>query len=234
MFDPRDKQVLTFDCYGTLIDWETGITAGLQPILYRHGVKLDDESVLESYARFESAAESGPYMNYRQVLAASLRGFGDRYGFAPTDDELERFSGSVADWPAFPDSAEALATLKRCFKLAVLTNMDDDLFALSNERLAVTFDYVITAEQVRSYKPALKHFRVAVDRIGLPTERILHVAQSLFHDHVPAKQFGLDTVWVNRRHGKPGSGATPPAEARPDLELPDMHSVGQALCPPQP
>lgn len=232
MVDPRGKQVLTFDCYGTLIDWERGITVAMQPVLMSHGVKLDDESVLESYAQFESAAEVGPYISYREVLAACLRGFGDCYGFTPTGDELRQFSGSVADWPAFPDSADALAALKQCFKLAVLTNMDDDLFALSNKRLGVTFDYVITAEQVHSYKPALKHFQVALEQIGPPKERILHVAQSLFHDHVPAKQFGLDTLWVNRRHGKPGSGATPPAEARPDMELPDMWSVAEALCPP--
>jgi 2-haloacid dehalogenase len=231
MFDPRDKEVLTFDCYGTLIDWETGITAALQPTLRRHGVELDDERVLESYAEFESAAERGPYMIYREVLAACLRGFGARYGFIPGDDDLDRFSGSVADWPAFADSAEALASLKRCFKLAVLTNMDDDLFALSNKRLGVTFDYVVTAQQVRCYKPALTHFTIALERIGLPKERILHVAQSLFHDHVPAKQLGLDTVWVNRRVGKQGSGATPPAEARPDMEMPDMQSAARALCP---
>lgn len=231
MFDPREKQVLTFDCYGTLIDWETGITAGLQPVLRRHGVDLDDERVLETYAEFEAAAERGPYMIYRDVLAICLNGFGTRYGFTPRGDELTRFSGSVADWPAFPDSAQALAALKRCFKLAVLTNMDDDLFALSNKRLGVTFDYIITAQQVRSYKPALNHFKVAFERIGLPKERILHVAQSLFHDHVPAKRLGMDTVWVNRRYGKPGSGATPPAEAQPDMEMPDMESVARALCP---
>jgi 2-haloacid dehalogenase len=231
MFDSRDKEVLTFDCYGTLIDWETGITAALQPILRRHGAELDDEKVLETFAEFEAAAERGPYRRYREVLATCLRGFGHRYRFTPTDDELQSFSVSVADWPAFPDSAGALAALKRCFKLGVLTNMDDDLFALSNKRLGVTFDYIITAEQVGSYKPALNHFQVAFERTGLPKERILHIAQSLFHDHVPAKQLGLDTIWVNRRHGKPGSGATPPAEAKPDLEMPDMKSVAEAFCP---
>jgi 2-haloacid dehalogenase len=230
MFDPRSKQVLTFHCYGTLIDWETGITSALQPFLRSHGVKLDDEHVLESFAEFESAAERGPYMIYRDVLATCLHGFGTLYGFTPSGDELTSFSGSVGVWPAFPDSAEALSALKHCFKLAVLTNMDDDLFELSNKRLGVTFDYIITAQQVRSYKPSVNHFRVALERIGLPKERILHVAQSLFHDHVPAKQLGGDTVWVNRRHDKAGFGATPPAEAQPDIEMPDMRSVAEALC----
>jgi 2-haloacid dehalogenase len=231
MFDPSQKDVLTFDCYGTLIDWETGILDVLQPILRSHGVQLDDDRVLEAYAEFEADAEGGPYLTYREVLATCLRRFGERFGFHPSEDELVRFSGSVGDWPAFPDSAEALAALQRCFKLSVLTNMDDDLFALSQAKLGVTFDEVVTAQQVRSYKPALAHFQIALERLGLPKQRILHVAQSLFHDHVPAKQLGFDTVWVNRRHDRPGFGATLPAEAQPDQEFPDMRSVAQALCP---
>ena len=230
MFDPRQKDVLTFDCYGTLIDWETGILNALQPILRSYGVELDDERSLETYAEFEAAAERGPYLTYREVLAMCLRNFGERFGFTPGEDELASFSGSVADWPAFPDSADALVALQRCFKLVVITNMDDDLFALSQQRLGVTFDAIITAQQARSYKPSLNNFHVALERIGLPKERILHVAQSLFHDHIPAKQLGFDTVWVNRRHDRPGFGATPPATAQPDMEYPDMRSVAQALC----
>ena len=231
MFDPRQKDVLTFDCYGTLIDWETGILTTLQPILRSHGVKLDGERILEAYAEFEAAAEHGPYMTYHEVLATCLRNFGERYGFTPSDDELTHFSSSVGDWPAFPDSSDALAALQRCFKLVVITNMDDDLFALSQKRLGVTFDEIITAQQVRSYKPSHNNFYVALERIGLPKQRILHVAQSLFHDHVPAKQLGFDTVWINRRHGKPGFGATLPATVQPDVEYPDMRSAAQALCP---
>jgi 2-haloacid dehalogenase len=230
MVDPRQKDVLTFDCYGTLIDWETGILTALQPILRGHGVKLDDERMLETYAAFEAAAESGPYVTYRDVLAVCLRSFGERYGFTPSTTELARFSGSVGDWPAFPDSADALAALQRCFKLVIISNIDDDLFALSQQRLGVTFDAIITAQQARSYKPSLNNFHVALERIGLPRDRILHVAQSLFHDHVPAKQLGFDTVWVNRRHDRPGSGATPLATVQPDIEYPDMRSVAEALC----
>jgi 2-haloacid dehalogenase len=222
--------VLSFDCYGTLIDWETGILTALQPILRGHGVELDNEHTLETYAAFEAAAEDGPYMSYRHVLSTCLRNFGERYGFTSSEAELARFSGSVGDWPAFPDSADALAALQRCFKLVIISNIDDDLFALSQQRLGVTFDAIITAQQARSYKPALNNFHVALKRIGLPKERILHVAQSLFHDHVPAKQLGFDTVWVNRRHDRPGSGATPLATAQPDREFPDMRSVAEALC----
>lgn len=231
MFDPRQKDVLTFDCYGTLIDWEAGILAGLQPILRQHGVTLDDERLLETYAEFEAAAERGPYQTYRTILAVSLDGIGARFGFTPSAAERAEFAGSVEAWPAFPDSAAALADLQRHFQLAILSNIDDDLFALSNRRLGVTFDYIITAQQVQSYKPGLAHFHEALRRLGRPKERLLHVAQSLFHDHVPAKQIGLDTVWVNRRRGRAGFGATPPAEARPDLEVPDMRSAAQALCP---
>jgi 2-haloacid dehalogenase len=231
MIDLSQKEVLTFDCYGTLIDWETGLANALQPIFQAHGVRLPDERALEDYAEFEAEAERGPYRTYRDVLVYCLHGLSQRHGFTPTVDELTRFSACVGEWPAFPDSPGALRQLKRCFKLAILSNIDDDLFALSNRRLGIEFDWVITAQQARSYKPALNNFHVALQRIGLPKERILHVAQSLYHDHVPAKQLGLETVWINRRKGKAGFGATPPAEATPDLEAPDLQSAADFLCP---
>jgi 2-haloacid dehalogenase len=222
---------LTFDCYGTLIDWETGLAEAFRPVLRAHGVDADDEDVIARYARHEAAAEAGPYLRYRDVLAAGLRGVGAELGFEPTAAEVEAFSGSVADWPAFPDSAGALAQLKRRFRLGVITNCDDDLFAASNRRLGVAFDWIVTAEQVGSYKPDERNFHVAFERLGLPRERILHVAQSLFHDHVTAKRLGLTTVWINRRHGRPGSGATPPTEAAPDETFPDMASFAAAAAP---
>ncbi len=218
-------EVLTFDCYGTLIDWETGILAGLHAVLDPRGVTADDEDLLERYARHEAAIEAGPYLRYREVLARALRGVCAELGVEPTAAEAAAFGGSVGDWPAFPDSADALAALGRRFRLAVITNCDDDLFAASNRRLGVTFDWVVTAEQVGSYKPSRRSFEVAFERIegaGVPRDRILHVAQSLFHDHVPAKELGLSTAWVDRRHDRPGSGATPPATATPDLVVPDM------------
>jgi 2-haloacid dehalogenase len=222
---------LTFDCYGTLIDWETGLAEAFRPVLRAHGVDADDEDVIARYARHEAAAEAGPYLRYRDVLAAGLRGVGAELGFEPTAAEVEAFSGSVADWPAFPDSAGALAQLKRRFRLGVITNCDDDLFAASNRRLGVAFDWIVTAEQVGCYKPDERNFHVAFERLGLPRERILHVAQSLFHDHVTAKRLGLTTVWINRRHDRPGSGATPPTEAAPDETFPDMASFAAAAAP---
>jgi 2-haloacid dehalogenase len=221
------KAVLTFDCYGTLIDWEAGILAAVRPILRAHGVEAGDDQVLELFARLESAAEAGPYRPYAQILASVMRGLGQRLGFAPGPAEVGALAASVGDWPPFSDSVAALAALKRRFRLAIISNIDDDLFAASQRRLGVDFDWIITAQQARSYKPSLNNFRLALERIGVPQEQVLHVAQSLFHDHVPAKQLGLETVWVNRRGGQPGPGATPPAEAQPDLEVPDLRTLAE-------
>ena len=154
-----------------------------------------------------------------------LRGLGEEFGFAPTDAEAAAFGRSVADWPAFPDSPPALARLKQRFRLGVITNCDDDLFAASNRRLGVAFDWVITAEQARGYKPRVENFEFAFERIDVARDRILHVAQSLFHDHVPAKGLGMTTVWVDRRQGRAGAGATPPAAATPDLTVPDLRGL---------
>ncbi len=226
--DMRDHDVLTFDCYGTLIDWEAGLLAALRPVIVEHDVDIADEALLEAYARHEAAIEAGDYMPYRQVLGAALSRLGSDLGFEPTADQVAAFAASVGDWPAFPDSAQALATLGERFKLAAITNCDDDLFALSAARLGVDFDWVITAEQARSYKPRARAFELALEVIGLPRDRILHVAQSLFHDHVTAKQLGLSSVWIDRRHGRPGAGATPAAHAAPDLTFPDMESFASA------
>jgi 2-haloacid dehalogenase len=214
--------VLTFDCYGTLIDWEAGILAGLHAVLDARGMTADDEDLLERYARHEAAIEAGPYLRYREVLARSLAGVCAELGVEPRAEERATFGGSVAEWPAFPDSAEALARLHERFKLAVITNCDDDLFAASSRRLGTAFDFVITAQQVGGYKPGHRNFEVALERIDRPRDRILHVAQSLFHDHVPARALGLSSVWIDRRHDRPGSGATLPAAAAPVLAVPDM------------
>jgi 2-haloacid dehalogenase len=224
-----DFEVLTFDCYGTLIDWETGILEFLRPIFAAHRIELITDSVLELYGELESAAERGAYREYKTVLRLVLEGLGARLGFAPTAGELQQFSTSVKDWPAFPDSALALQALHRKYRLAIISNIDDDLFAFSAERLQTKFDWIITAQQARSYKPSLNNFRLAFDRIGVPQNRILHVAQSLFHDIAPANALGLSTVWVNRRHNKEGSGATPVARAHPDFEVPDLRTLAARI-----
>ena len=216
---------LTFDCYGTLIDWEMGLLAAMRAVLGAHAVDAPDDELLERYARHEAALEAGPYLRYREVLARGLDGVADELGYSPTAAELAAFGGSVVDWPPFPDSADALRRLHGRFRLAVLTNCDDDLFAASSRRLGDPFDIVVTAQQLGAYKPAEGNFHAVVDRLGLPRERVLHVAQSLYHDHVPAKALGMTTVWVNRRRDRPGSGATPPADVRPDLVVPDMATL---------
>jgi 2-haloacid dehalogenase len=233
---------LTFDCYGTLIDWETGILAGLRPVIEAHrggaaqaspgdADPPSDETMLEAFARHEAAIEAGRYQPYRDVLAGTLRGIGTELGFEPSGEEATVFGNSVGDWPPFPDSPTALADLHRRFRLGVITNCDDDLFAASQARLGIDFDWVVTAQQARRYKPNPRGFELAFERIGLPTSRILHVAQSLYHDHVPARRLGLATVWVDRRAGRAGFGATPAAEARADLRVPDMASLARLAAP---
>ena len=225
-FDRFDA--LTFDCYGTLIDWEAGILSGLRPALIRHGSDRSEDELLEVYSRAEAAAEAGPYRPYREILAGCLRDVCQAFGVTSDEATMKAFGGSVGTWPAFPDSSAALRQLQSRFRLGVITNCDDDLFAASNERLDVTFDWIVTAQSVGSYKPDPRNFEAAFETIGLPRERILHVAQSLFHDHVPAKALGLSTVWIDRRHGRPGTGATPPASATPDAVYPDMTSFATA------
>jgi 2-haloacid dehalogenase len=228
-FDGFD--VLTFDCYGTLIDWERGILAALRAPLAAHGIAAADEDVLGAFARHEAEVEAGPYRPYREVLGAVLEAMLGHFGAEPSAEERAAFGGSVADWPAFADSPTALAKLHERFKLAVITNCDDDLFAASEAKLGLTFDWVVTAQQAKRYKPNPRGFELMFERVGLPPARILHVAQSLYHDHVPAKRLGLSTVWVDRRAGRPGFGATPPAEASPDLTVPDMATLASVAVP---
>lgn len=227
MTDFEGVEYLTFDCYGTLIDWEKGIAASLGFILERHGRLLPDPEILERFAAFEAEIESGPYVDYRTVLEHVVERFGLLLGFSPTAEDRTRFSGSVGEWPPFPDSRAALARLAERFRLVVLSNVDDDLFAATDERLGSPFHAVFTAQQIGSYKPDLRNFRYAIERLGGDPRRIVHVAQSLFHDIAPAGKVGLRTVWVNRRFGHEGTGATPRASARPDLEVSSLAELAE-------
>jgi 2-haloacid dehalogenase len=222
-FDAFD--VLTFDCYGTLIDWESGLLAALRAPLGAHGVEAPDDALLEAFARHEAELEGGPYRPYRAILGSVLEGMLAHQGSAASPEEVAAFGGSVADWPAFPDSPSALQRLHERFRLGVITNCDDDLFAASQAKLGIEFDWVVTAQQAKRYKPNPRGFELMFERVGIPPSRILHVAQSLYHDHVPAKRLGLSTVWVDRRGDRPGFGATPPADATPDLTVPDMAAL---------
>jgi 2-haloacid dehalogenase len=225
MLNFDDFEVLTFDCYGTLIDWEAGITAALRPALAGAGKDMTDEEMLSLYAGIEPEIEGGMYMTYREVLLKAAEEFGRRAGLEPAQINRTCLADSIGDWPAFPDTVPALKSLKQKFKLAIISNVDDSLFVLTQSHLPVTFDYVVTAQQAEAYKPSPRMFELALERIGRPKEKILHVAQSVFHDIVPAGGMGFSTVWVNRRHDRTGSGATPPAEGRPDLEVPDLATL---------
>lgn len=219
-------EVLSFDCYGTLIDWERGILARLHALLGTGSAQTaPDDALLEAYARHEARLEAGPYMPYRQVLTEAIAATVEERGQGLPASARAKLGGSVAEWPAFADSVAALARLGTRFGLAVITNCDDDLFDFSDERLGRPFTWRITAQQVGSYKPSKRNFEFALQRIGLAPERIVHVAQSLYHDHVPARAMGLKTVWVNRRHDRAGFGATPPASAQPSLTVADMATL---------
>ncbi len=226
--------VLSFDCYGTLIDWESGILASLRPLLGTAGATAPEEALLEAYARHEARLEAGSWQPYRHVLTEALVStLGERGVLVPAGARAA-LGGSVADWPAFSDSVAALARLRTRFGLAVITNCDDDLFDFSDARLGRPFTWRITAQQVGSYKPARRNFDFALARIGLPPDKIVHFAQSLYHDHAPAQALGLRTVWVNRRHDQQGFGATPVAAAQPALTVPDMASLAELLVPGTP
>ena len=232
----RHFSALTFDCYGTLIDWETGILAALRPWTAAHGVEVGDEELLAAFGRAESRREAAdPTAPYPRVLAGVLQDLAEELGTTASGEEAAAFGGSVKDWPVFPDTPDALAYLKAHYKLVIVSNIDRASFRHSDAKLGVTFDAVVTADDAGAYKPAHNHFRLALARLadmGVPQDRVLHVAQSLYHDHVPAKRLGLSTVWVNRRAGKAGSGATPPAEATPDLVVPDMATLASLAARP--
>jgi 2-haloacid dehalogenase len=211
-----------------LIDWEAGILAAVRPVLESHDLFADDKEILRLYARYEAEQESGSFRRYRTVLRGVMASLGAKLGFAPTDDDLEVLPSSVGTWPPFDDTVEALARLQSRYKLAILSNVDDEMFAQTAKQLETEFDEVITAEQVGSYKPALANFRFALERLGVPQDRVLHVAQSLYHDHAPAKELGFTTVWVNRVSRWPGTGVALPADASPDLEVPNMAGLAAA------
>ncbi len=234
--DLADFDALSFDCYGTLIDWETGIAAVLGPWARSRGLDAGDEALLAAYSGHEARAEAEhPADPYPLILARSLRDLGRELGARVTDEDAQRLAGSVPDWPPFPDSRGALAALAKRYRLIILSNVDNESFAASNRRLGVRFTSVLTAQDIGSYKPSPRNFAALLaeaERLGIPPARLLHVAQSLFHDHVPARQAGLATVWINRRHDRPGWGATPPPDAGviPDAEFPSLRAFADAAA----
>ncbi len=228
MFDFARFEILTFDCYGTLIDWEAGILSALHRILLAHRKKIEDARLLELYGNFEQRLEQDKYQAYRDVLASVVRQFGLEFGFTPTAAEICSLSHSLPTWKPWPDTVAALGLLKTRFRLAIVSNVDDDLFASTRPQLGVDFDEVVTAQQAQAYKPSLKLFELALSCINAPVDRVLHVGQSIYHDVIPAQALGISTVWVNRPSARPGVGAVKPARAEPDLIVSSLEQLAAA------
>jgi 2-haloacid dehalogenase len=226
-----DFKVLTFDCYGTLIDWEAGMIAALEP-LTRRVPSLGRDAILEAHARHEVAQEQAtPGMRYRDLLAVVYKRMAEAWRVAAPWDECVAYGQSVAQWPAFPDSSAALAYLKRHYALVILSNVDNATFCASNEKLGVEFDAIYTAEDIGSYKPDPRNFGYMLRHLAaLGFGDVLHTAESLFHDHAPAGAMGLATAWIHRRHDQTGHGATmaPATAPRTDFRFTSMSALVEA------
>jgi len=229
MFDFSRFEVLTFDCYGTLINWEAGLLPGLRRILTAHSKNIPDPEILAMYGEFEQRAEQPPYQTYAEVLSSVVRQFGAALSFTPTSKEVRSLGVSLPTWKPWPDTVAALHQLKTKFRIAILSNIDDDLFQSTRPQLEVEFDQVITAQQAEAYKPSLKLFELALSRIQAPAHRVLHVGQSIYHDVIPAQALGLASVWVNRPSARPGVGAVKPAEANPDLIVTSLGELAAVI-----
>jgi putative hydrolase of the HAD superfamily len=227
-------KALTFDCYGTLIDWESGMAEALKPLTRRAKLALSRDRILEAHARQESAQQRWtPAKRYSDLLATVHKRLAEEWGIDSSWEEARAYGASIKNWPAFPDSAEALKYLKKHFRLAILSNVDNESFAASNEKLGVAFDAVYTAEDIGSYKPAQRNFDYMLEKLGtlgLAKHEVLHTAESLFHDHEPARKAGLATSWIHRRHAQTGFGATMrPAEVpTPDFRFTSLADMAEA------
>lgn len=222
-------ELISFDCYGTLVDWESGILKSLGQILRQHSKNLSDEEILALYAELEPACEKGAFKPYREVLNEVVRQLGKRLNFVPSQDEIHSLAEGLKDWKPFPDTRDALKKLKRRFKLAVISNVDDDLFTATAAQLGIEFDFVVTALQVGDYKPSLRNFEFAFSKFGIEKKNWLHAAQSIYHDLAPADSLGIQTVWVNRRQGKESQGAVPASDFQPGRVVPDLKSLADFL-----
>jgi len=219
---------LTFDCYGTLVDWERGMLSALTPWHERSGLEMDENILLASYGRHETAIQQEqPGLPYNTVVANVLGRIADEFGIPAQQNEMQVFGNSVGLWPSFADSRDALAYLGQHFKLVAITNVDNASFARTHQSLGDPFHVIVTAEDVGSYKPALENFHFAFERLSeleIARDEILHVAQSLYHDIAPAQALGLANVWVDRQTGR-GKGMTPTTDVRPDLRVASLEEL---------
>jgi 2-haloacid dehalogenase len=229
VLDLSNFEWISFDCYGTLVDWESGILGYLQPLLLRKGCTLTDEQVLGLYSEFEPREQSGEYRSYREVLASVVHDFARELNFAATEAEATGLADTIQNWQPFGETVTALRYLHQRLPLAILSNIDDDLFAHSAQKLQVQFECVVTAQQARSYKPSLKNFGLLLEKLAIPPSRLLHVAESLYHDVRPATSLGIATVWVNRRQDK-AAAASKFVDVRADMEVPDLTTLAGSLA----
>lgn len=229
MFDISTFEVLSFDCFGAMIDWETGIHSAISPILEAHGVKISRDEILESYGNIEAKLEQGSYLPYREILQRAMTDIGAKFSIKLNSFETDSLLDSFAEWPPFSDTVESLRKLKSKYTLAIISNVDNELFKLTSRKLEIKFDWITTAEEVGSYKPSLENFHYALRQFKVSKKHLLHVAQSLYHDIAPANHLGLTTVWVNRRKNKIGSGAPPPMVAKPSREVTDLSELAALL-----
>ena len=219
---------VSFDCYGTLVDWETGISTAVGEVLESHGIRKSRTEVLALFADAEPRVQgSEDFLEYRTVLRRVMAAIGEEVGIACSESELGCLADTLPGWPVFPEVADALRYLKTRCRLAVISNVDDDLFAGTARALGVDFDVVVTAQQVRSYKPNLRNFHAARERMGVERDRWLHVAESLYHDIGPANRLGIKSVWVDRSDR---GGGTRRADAVPDLVVSDLAALAQLMC----
>jgi 2-haloacid dehalogenase len=230
MLDFSRFRIITFDCYGTLIAWETGIIGALRPILSAHHVRIDDPEILRLYGEFEADAQAGAYRSYREVLRDVVVRLGKRLSFDPTAAEQDSLPESMKNWQPFPDSVAGLQKLKTKLQVGIISNVDDDLFAGSQRKLQTDFDFVITAGQARAYKPSLKIFELAETKLGIGRSQWLHAGQSVYHDVIPAKSLGLATAWVNRPSLRPNVGAVRQASAQPDIVVTSLAGLADLIA----
>lgn len=231
MLDPSQISALTFDCYGTLVDWETGILATLKQVLSRHDAQPPgDSDLLSMYAQIEARQEEGDYQPYRDVLACVLISIASRCGVSDLPEhEQDELAESLPRWPVFPDTAPFLRRAAGTYKLCVCSNIDEDLFEGTRKALGAPIDLVVTAERCRSYKPNPRHFQLALELLALPPHRVLHIAESRRHDIAPAKALGLRTAWVNRHKHRPGPSASGEGDATPDVEVASLDELAALL-----
>lgn len=220
----QNKKYITFDCYGTLIDWEGGIRNAVKKLIDKHGFNLNLDTISDKYIKVELEVEDEQYRKYHKVLQLASKRLLKREGFDISDEDALEFANSIFSWQPFPETHDILASLKdKGYKLVILSNIDNAIISKSVELIGIDFDDVVTAEEVGSYKPAYGHWEEMLKRLNAKKEEVLHVAASYVHDIIPAKEQGFDAIWINRNDEQPTK------EIRPDMEFRDLKPLPEVM-----